>query len=137
MSVLRPRPSAPASPPAPGPPDFTAARSKREKVRAAGLDPDYWYPVAHDRDVAAGRVVETRFWGRSIAVHRGDDGTLHAVENRCDHSRLQGAGAVGGRPSGAPAGARPTPAPPYPAPTTTIPTPAAARTASPWPPGTA
>ena len=33
-----------ARPPA-GPPQFAEARNKRQKVRAAGISPDYWYPV--------------------------------------------------------------------------------------------
>ncbi|MCZ0997385.1 Rieske 2Fe-2S domain-containing protein [Streptomyces mirabilis] len=72
-----------------GPPEYAVARNKRQKVRAAGLDPDYWYPVEYERRVAPGHVVETRFWGRSIAVYRGSDGVLRALENRCAHRQLK------------------------------------------------
>ncbi|GAA2511942.1 aromatic ring-hydroxylating dioxygenase subunit alpha [Streptomyces gobitricini] len=79
----------PAARPPAGPPDFTTARHKRQRARAAGMDPDYWYPVEYDRAVARGQVVETRFWGRSIAVYRGHDGVLRALENRCAHRQLK------------------------------------------------
>ncbi|MGK5627840.1 Rieske 2Fe-2S domain-containing protein [Streptomyces sp. URMC 123] len=85
-----PTPSASSLPPAPaGPPDFVSARGKRQKVRAAGMDPDYWYPVEYEKAVAPGQVVETRFWGTSIAVFRGHDGVLRALENRCAHRQLK------------------------------------------------
>ena len=70
------------------PPTFAEARHRRQKVRAAGLDPDYWYAVDHERAVPRGRAVEVTFWGRSIALYRGDDGRLRALENRCAHRHL-------------------------------------------------
>ena len=70
------------------PPSFTEARHRRLKVRAAGLDPDYWYAVEYDRAIWPGQVVEARFWNRSIAVFRGEDGKLRALENRCAHRHL-------------------------------------------------
>jgi len=70
------------------PPSFVEARGRREKARAAGLAPDYWYPVAFDRDIRRGQVVEVKYWGRSIALFRGDDGVLAAVEDRCAHRQL-------------------------------------------------
>jgi len=74
---------------APGPPpDFEEARNRRQKVRAAGLDPNYWYAVEESRALAPGQVMETKFWGRSIAVFRGQDGRLRAVENRCAHRHV-------------------------------------------------
>jgi phenylpropionate dioxygenase-like ring-hydroxylating dioxygenase large terminal subunit len=71
------------------PPEFTAARNPRQKARAAGLDPDYWYAVEYDRAVKPGQVVEIRFWKRSIALYRGHDGALRALENRCAHRQLK------------------------------------------------
>jgi phenylpropionate dioxygenase-like ring-hydroxylating dioxygenase large terminal subunit len=79
------------------PPEFTEARNRRQKARAAGLDPDYWYPVEYDRRVKAGRVVEITFWRKSIALYRGLDGRLRALENRCAHRQLKlSAGDVNG-----------------------------------------
>lgn len=74
--------------PAP-PPSFEHAKTRRQKVRAAGLDPNYWYAVEESRSLGAGQVIETQFWGRSIAVFRGQDGRVRAVENRCAHRHLK------------------------------------------------
>lgn len=71
------------------PPAFEDARNLRQKVRAAGLDPDHWYAVEYDQAIRPGQVVATRFWGQPIAVYRGTDGQLRALENRCAHRQLQ------------------------------------------------
>jgi phenylpropionate dioxygenase-like ring-hydroxylating dioxygenase large terminal subunit len=71
------------------PPTFEEAKNRRQKVRAAGMNPDYWYPAAWDHEIAKGQVVEVKFWGRSIALFRGDDGALRAVEDRCAHRQLK------------------------------------------------
>lgn len=71
---------------APGPPpSFEEAKSRRQKARAAGLDPNYWYAVEQSRRLEKGQVIETKFLGRSIAVFRGQDGIVRAIENRCAH----------------------------------------------------
>jgi phenylpropionate dioxygenase-like ring-hydroxylating dioxygenase large terminal subunit len=82
----RPPPAGDAA--AAGPPSFAEARNRRQKVRAAGLDPDHWYAVEYEDRLAPGQVVEVRFWGRSIALFRGADGRLRALENRCAHRQL-------------------------------------------------
>ncbi|MCH9687716.1 MAG: Rieske 2Fe-2S domain-containing protein [Deltaproteobacteria bacterium] len=75
---------------APGPPpDFSQARTRRQKARAAGLDPDYWYAVERSSSLRKGGRFETKFLGRSIAVFRGADGLVRAVENRCAHRHLK------------------------------------------------
>jgi len=71
------------------PPTFDQARNRREKARAAGLHPDYWYAVEHSRAVAPGAVVEVTIWGASIALWRDATGALHAMENRCAHRQLK------------------------------------------------
>jgi phenylpropionate dioxygenase-like ring-hydroxylating dioxygenase large terminal subunit len=71
------------------PPDFLASRNRRQKARAAGMHPDYWYPVAHSRKLARGKVLATRFWGRPIAVYRDQNGQVHAVEDRCAHRQVE------------------------------------------------
>jgi phenylpropionate dioxygenase-like ring-hydroxylating dioxygenase large terminal subunit len=71
------------------PPDFHEAANRRQKARAAGLSPDYWYAVEYDHAVRPGRVVEVRFWNTSIALFRGRDGRLAAIENRCAHRQLK------------------------------------------------
>ncbi len=71
------------------PPSFAEARNRRQKVRAAGMNPDYWYAVEYDRAIKPGQVKEVKFWGRSFAVYRGSDGNLRALENRCAHRQLK------------------------------------------------
>jgi phenylpropionate dioxygenase-like ring-hydroxylating dioxygenase large terminal subunit len=70
-------------------PDFEQARTRRQMTRAAGLDPNHWYAVAHAGRVPSGKVIETRFLNRSIAVFRGADGVLGAIENRCAHRQVK------------------------------------------------
>lgn len=72
-----------------GSPSFLAARNLRQKARTAGMHPDYWYPVEYDRQVPPGRVVEVQFWGKSIALFRGSDGELRALEDRCAHRHVK------------------------------------------------
>jgi phenylpropionate dioxygenase-like ring-hydroxylating dioxygenase large terminal subunit len=71
------------------PPPFSSAGNLRQKARAAGLHPDHWYAVDYDTQMTPGRVVEVRFWGRSIAVFRCADGRLGALENRCAHRHVK------------------------------------------------
>lgn len=71
------------------PPSFEEAKNRRLKVRAAGLDPNYWYPVEFDKNIAKGQIIEVRFWGQTpVAVYRDEGGRLHAIENRCAHRQL-------------------------------------------------
>jgi phenylpropionate dioxygenase-like ring-hydroxylating dioxygenase large terminal subunit len=77
------------SPEGHSPSRFSSAGNLRHKARAAGLHPDYWYAVEYDGRVASGGVVDVRFWNRSIALFRGADGRLGAVENRCAHRHVK------------------------------------------------
>jgi hypothetical protein len=71
------------------PPTFFEAKNRRQKVRSAGLHPDYWYAIEYDRAIKPGQVLEIIFWKTSIALYRGQDGQLHALENRCAHRQLK------------------------------------------------
>jgi len=73
-------------PPAPG---FLEAKNRRQKARAAGLNPNYWYPVARSEELLRGKVLGTRFWSRPIAVFRDEKGQVHALEDRCAHRQLK------------------------------------------------
>lgn len=75
--------------PADAPPSFEAAHNLRQKARAAGLSPDYWYPVEWGANLPPGRAMEVVFWKRSIALYRDMDGNLHALANRCTHRQLK------------------------------------------------
>ena len=72
-----------------GIPTFAEAKSKRQKQRAAGLHPDYWYPALWSHELAVGEVREVTFWKQSIAIYRGADGRARALENRCAHRQLK------------------------------------------------
>lgn len=71
------------------PPSFDQARNRRQRTRACGLDPDYWYVVAASDALQPGDIKEIVFWRRSIAVYRGQDGVARALENRCAHRQLK------------------------------------------------
>jgi phenylpropionate dioxygenase-like ring-hydroxylating dioxygenase large terminal subunit len=71
-----------------GPPSFEEAKNKRQKVRAAGMDPNYWYAVEWDRTIKKGEVKQVRFWRRPVALYRGQDGRLRAIDDRCAHRQL-------------------------------------------------
>lgn len=68
---------------------FENAPKVRHKAWSAGFDPAYWYPVEHDGAIARGDVVEVKFWDMSVALFRGTDGRLSAVENRCAHRQVK------------------------------------------------
>jgi phenylpropionate dioxygenase-like ring-hydroxylating dioxygenase large terminal subunit len=53
------------------------------------MDPDRWYAVEYDRAVKKGAIKEVVFWNRSIALFRGQDGRLAAVQNHCPHRQLK------------------------------------------------
>ena len=71
------------------PPTFEEATNRRQKARAAGMHPDYWYPVEWEHKIARGQVIGTQFWKTPIAVFRGQDGKLSAIEDRCAHRQLK------------------------------------------------
>jgi phenylpropionate dioxygenase-like ring-hydroxylating dioxygenase large terminal subunit len=71
------------------PPSFAEAKTRRQQARAAGLHPDYWYAVEHDAALPICGVVETKFWGASIVLFRGEDGEVRAIENRCLHRQVK------------------------------------------------
>ena len=72
-----------------GPPEFETATNLRQRARASGLDPNYWYAVELERNLAVGEVKEVVFWRRSIALFRDAAGAVHAVEDRCVHRQLK------------------------------------------------
>lgn len=71
------------------PPGFSEAQNLRQQVRATGLDPNYWYAVERVDRIKKGQVIEVIFWKHSIALYRGSDGSLNALENRCAHRQVK------------------------------------------------
>jgi phenylpropionate dioxygenase-like ring-hydroxylating dioxygenase large terminal subunit len=71
------------------PPSFEAARTRRQRVRAAGLDPDRWYAAEYEAALRPGQVVGATFWETPIAIYRDAAGGVHALEDRCAHRQLR------------------------------------------------
>lgn len=57
----------------------------QNRVREAGINPNYWYPVAWSTRLKAGQVMPVKIWGQAIAVFRDTQGQLHALEDACPH----------------------------------------------------
>ena len=74
---------------APSAPSFFEAKNRRQKARAAGMHPDYWYPAEKSSRLGRGKVIGIKFWGRSIAVYRDHNGQVHALEDRCAHRQIK------------------------------------------------
>ncbi|HEU5195478.1 MAG TPA: Rieske 2Fe-2S domain-containing protein [Methylomirabilota bacterium] len=65
------------------------ASELRRRAWEAGLDPAYWYPVEYDGRVAPGQVIEVRSQHAMLALFRGRDGRLVAVDDRCAHRHVK------------------------------------------------
>ncbi len=70
-------------------PTFSEAKNRLQKARAAGVNPNYWYPVGYSKELARGKMQEVVFWGKSFVLYRGDDNVARALENRCAHRQLK------------------------------------------------
>lgn len=73
------------------PPGFEQGRSRRQKARAASLDPNYWYAVEFSDRLRPGKAVGVQFLGQpGIAIFRSADGKkLYALEDRCVHRQIK------------------------------------------------
>ncbi len=63
--------------------------SRRERTRTVGQSGNYWYAVELSKNVKKGETQEVIFWKSPIAIFRGEDGKIRAVENRCAHRQLR------------------------------------------------
>lgn len=63
--------------------------SRREKTRKIGQSGNYWYAVELSKKLKKGKSLEVVFWKSSIAIFRGKDGKVRALENRCAHRQLR------------------------------------------------
>ena len=68
----------------------TAAHSVASGVdlRRTNSHPDYWYPIAWSGQVKPGKMLACSYAGAPVAVIRGEDGKLFALENRCVHRQV-------------------------------------------------
>jgi len=57
-------------------------------LRRTDAHPDYWYPIAWSRELKPGKMLSRRYAGEPIAIVRGQDGQLFALENRCAHRQV-------------------------------------------------
>ncbi|MBM4227170.1 MAG: Rieske 2Fe-2S domain-containing protein [Gammaproteobacteria bacterium] len=57
-------------------------------IRKTGLDPDFWYPIAHSREVKPGKAHAAAFAGQAIVLVRGKEGRVFALEDRCAHRQV-------------------------------------------------
>ena len=57
-------------------------------LRRMDSHPDHWYPIAWSDQVKAGKMLACQYAGEPVAVIRGTDGKLFALENRCAHRQV-------------------------------------------------
>jgi renierapurpurin 18,18'-hydroxylase len=57
-------------------------------LRRIKTHPDYWYPIAWSEQVKRGRMLACRYAGDPVALVRGTDGVVFALEDRCAHRQV-------------------------------------------------
>jgi renierapurpurin 18,18'-hydroxylase len=57
-------------------------------LRRMDSHPDHWYPIAWSKQVKPGKMLACHYAGEPVAVIRGTDGKLFALENRCAHRQV-------------------------------------------------
>src|SRR5260370_27696980 len=60
-------------------------RNNLPDLRAIGIHPDFWYPVALARELKPRATLATTFAGEPIVLARTDTGSVFALEDRCAH----------------------------------------------------
>ena len=63
--------------------------TRHDLVRQVGMSGNYWYVVEQEKHLPRGQATEVTFWKTSIALYRGQDGIVRALENRCAHRHLR------------------------------------------------
>lgn len=61
----------------------------QNQVREAGINPNYWYPVAWADQLKEGQALPITIWQQSIVVYRDTAGRVHALENACPHKGIE------------------------------------------------
>ncbi len=64
------------------------APNRGADLRRTDAHPDYWYPVAWSEEVKPGKMLARQYAGDPIAIVRGKDGKLFALEDRCAHRQV-------------------------------------------------
>jgi phenylpropionate dioxygenase-like ring-hydroxylating dioxygenase large terminal subunit len=57
-------------------------------LRRTDSHPDHWYPIAWSEQVKPGKMLACHYAGEPVAVIRGKDGKLFALEDRCAHRQV-------------------------------------------------
>jgi renierapurpurin 18,18'-hydroxylase len=70
------------------PQDAPIASAQISDLRRAGINPDFWYPVALSASVRREKTFAARFAGQRIALYRGAGGAVYALEDRCAHRQV-------------------------------------------------
>jgi phenylpropionate dioxygenase-like ring-hydroxylating dioxygenase large terminal subunit len=65
-----------------------AKGQKITDLRRAGINPDFWYPVAVSAAVRKEKTFAATFAGQRIALYRGAGGAVFALEDRCAHRQV-------------------------------------------------
>src|SRR5690606_11089531 len=63
-------------------------RTAQADLRRIRAHPDFWYPLAWSDQLAAGAVIGRDFAGEPIALWRGKNGKVFALEDRCAHRQV-------------------------------------------------
>ncbi len=57
-------------------------------LRRVDAHPDHWYPLAWSDELKPGKALGKRFAGQPIALIRGKNGVVFALEDRCAHRQV-------------------------------------------------
>src|SRR5262245_59635993 len=59
------------------------------RARDAATNPNHWYPATCSEEVPRGKPHSERLSREDIALYRGDDGKVHALQDRCPHRGIK------------------------------------------------
>ena len=62
--------------------------TQRRDLRQTAINPNHWYAVARSSEVTTNPIAIT-LWHQAIAIYRGNDGKIHALEDRCPHRQVK------------------------------------------------
>ncbi|MBD2307693.1 aromatic ring-hydroxylating dioxygenase subunit alpha [Chroococcidiopsis sp. FACHB-1243] len=62
--------------------------SQQRDIRQTGINPNHWYAVARSSEVTTNPIAVT-LWHQAIAIYRGNDGKVYALEDRCPHRQVK------------------------------------------------
>jgi renierapurpurin 18,18'-hydroxylase len=66
----------------------TSLQVNTPDLRKTCIHPDYWYPIAHSKDVKKEKTLGVTFAGDPIVLVRTISGVIFALEDRCAHRQI-------------------------------------------------